>query len=85
MLHFLPPDLVPPIDRTYTGRFFYGLDKRMLLPDGAYAVVEAVFPHLCWLARRHAEAIRSAAGRVYLCQGEAKVFDNAIGCCATAS
>ncbi len=27
MLHFLLPDLVPPIDRTHTGRFFYGLHK----------------------------------------------------------
>jgi hypothetical protein len=27
MLHFLLPGLVPPIDRTYTGRFFYGLHK----------------------------------------------------------
>jgi hypothetical protein len=78
MLHFLLPDLVPPIDRTYTGRFFYGLNKGMLLPDGARAVFEFVFPQLRWLARRHAEAIRSAARRAYLCQGEAKVLDNAI-------
>lgn len=78
MLHFLLPDLVPPIDRTYTGRFFYGPHKGMLLPDGARAVFEFVFPHFCWLARKHAEAIRSAARRGYLCQGEAKVLDNAI-------
>jgi hypothetical protein len=78
MLHFLLPDLVPPIDRTYTGRFFYGLHKGMLLPDGARAVFGFVFPHLCWLARRHREVIRSAAGRTYLCPGEAKVLDNAI-------
>jgi hypothetical protein len=78
MLHFLLPDLVPPIDRTYTGRFFYGPHKGMLLPDGAHAVFEFVFPRLCWLARRHADVIRSAAGRAYLCQGEAKVLDNAI-------
>jgi hypothetical protein len=78
MLHFLLPDLVPPVDRTYTGRFFYGLQKGMLLPDGARVVFRFVFPRLCWLARRHAEVIRSAAGRAYLCQGEAKVLDNAI-------
>jgi hypothetical protein len=28
MLHFLLPDLVPPIDRTYTGRFFYRAQQR---------------------------------------------------------
>jgi hypothetical protein len=78
MLHFLLPDLVPPIDRTYTGRFFYGRNKGLLLPDGARAVVEFVFPRFCWLAKRHVEAIRSAAGHAYLCQGEAKVLDNAI-------
>jgi hypothetical protein len=78
ILHFLLPDLVPPIDRTYTGRFFYGPHKGMLLPDGARAVFEFVFPHFRWLARRHVEAIRSAASRAYLCQGEAKVLDNAI-------
>lgn len=74
MLHFLLPDLVPPIDRTYTGRFFYGLHKGMLLPDGARAVLEFVFPQFRWLARRHAEAIRSAASCAYLCQGEANVL-----------
>jgi hypothetical protein len=78
VLHFLLPDLVPPIDRTYTGRFFYGLHKGMLLPDGARSVFGFVFPRLCSLARRHQEAIQSAAGRTYPCQGEAKVLDNAI-------
>lgn len=78
MLHFLLPDLVPPIDRTYTGRFFYGLNAGMLLPEGASAVFRFVFPHLCGLARRHSEEIRAATRRSYLCQGEAKVLDNAI-------
>lgn len=78
MLHFLLPDLVPPIDRTYTGRFFYGLNAGMVLPGGANVVFGFVFPHLCGLARRHSEEIRSAVRRNYLCQGEAKVLDNAI-------
>jgi hypothetical protein len=78
MLHFLLPDLVPPIDRTYTGRFFYGLNAGMVLPGGASSVFGFVFPHLCRLARRHSEEIRSATRRSYLCQGEAKVLDNAI-------
>lgn len=78
LLHLLLPDLVPPIDRRYTGRFFYGLQKGLLLPGGPRAVFQFVFPRLCWLARRHAEAIRSAVGRAYLCQGEAKVLGNAI-------
>ncbi len=78
MLHFLLPDLVPPIDRRYTGRFFYGLNAGMVLPGGARAVFGFVFPHLCRLARRHSEEIRSGVRRSYLCQGEAKVLDNAI-------
>jgi hypothetical protein len=77
ILHFLLPDLVPPIDRTYTGRFFYGLNAGMVLPGGTRAVFEFVFPQLCRLACRHSEEIRSATRRSYLCQGEAKVLDNA--------
>jgi hypothetical protein len=69
---------VPPIDRTYTGRFFYGLNAGMMLPGGASAVFGFVFPHLCHLARRHSKEVRSATRRSYLCQGEAKVLDNAI-------
>jgi hypothetical protein len=78
MLHFLLPDLVPPIDRRYTGRFFYGLNAGMTLPGGARQVFEFVFPHLCRVAGRHSGAIRVATKRSYLCQGEAKVLDNAI-------
>jgi hypothetical protein len=78
MLHFLLPDLVPPIDRRYTGRFFYGLNAGMVLPGGARRVFGFVFPHLCRLARQHADDIRTAMQRSYLCQGEAKVLDNAI-------
>lgn len=78
MLHFLLPDLVPPIDRRYTGRFFYGLNRGTQLPGGPRAVFEFVFPHFCGFARRHADAIRLATGRSYLLQGEAKVLDNVI-------
>lgn len=78
MLHFLLPDLVPPIDRRYTGRFFYGLNAGLGLPGGSSSVFRFVFPHLAWLAGRHTEEIRGATRRSYLCQGEAKVLDNAI-------
>jgi hypothetical protein len=80
-LHFLLPDLVPPIDRRYTGRFFYGLNAGMGLPsgsEGARTVFEAVFPHLCRLADRHRDKIRATGNDSYLCHGEAKVLDNAI-------
>jgi hypothetical protein len=78
-LHFLLPDLVPPIDRTYTGRFFYGLNAGRGLPGGAREAFSFMFPHLCHLARRHAPAVRSAATRrSYMCLGQAKVLDNAI-------
>lgn len=78
LLHFLLPDLMPPIDRAYTGRFFYGPNRGRQLPGGARKVFTDVFPRFCWLARRHAQSIRSASGDGYLCLGEAKVLDNAI-------
>jgi len=73
-LHFILPDLVPPIDRTYTLRFFFGY---MTPPGSPKALFEKVFTPLHRLALRQADALRGLAGS-YLCGGHAKGLDNAI-------
>jgi hypothetical protein len=73
-LHFLLPDLAPPIDRTYTCRFFYG---HMQPPGTAGEVFTSVFSTLAALAKRHEAAIREAIGS-YICLGHGKVPDNAV-------
>src|SRR5207249_9322811 len=73
-LHFILPDLVPPVDRNYTCRFFYG---RMRPPGDAAEVFGAVFPLLAGLAKRHEATVKKATG-TYLCLGHAKALDNAI-------
>jgi hypothetical protein len=73
-LHFLLPDLVPPIDRTYTCRLFYG---RMQPPGRAGEVFTCVFSSLAVLAKTHEAVIREAVGS-YICLGHAKALDNAI-------
>ena len=73
-MHFILPDLVPPVDRTYTCRLFYG---RMQPPGDAAEVFGAVFPLLAGLAKRHEATVKKATG-TYLCLGHAKALDNAI-------
>jgi hypothetical protein len=73
-LHFLLPDLVPPIDRTYTCRFFFG---RMQPPGSAADVFRRIYPPLAALAKRHEVAVRKATG-THICLGHAKALDNAI-------
>jgi hypothetical protein len=73
-LHFLLPDLVPPVDRTYTCRFFCGRTQ----PQGTAAeVFTTVFTQLQGLAKRHEDVVRRARGG-YLALGDAKILDNAI-------
>ena len=73
-LHFILPDLVPPVDRNYTCRFFYGGPQ----PQGdAGEVFSVIFPQLYALAKRHRDVVRRAAGG-YFALGDAKVLDNAI-------
>jgi hypothetical protein len=77
-LHFILPDLVPPMDRTYTGRFFFGPTKGLLLPGSPQKNFLYMFSALHLLARRHADTLNAAAGKAYLCMGHAKALDNAI-------
>ena len=76
-LHFILPDLVPPMDRTYTGRFFFGPNTGLLLPGPTSDTVEYMFTALHRLARRHAQFLRNVTGTSYLCLGHAKGLDNA--------
>jgi hypothetical protein len=73
-LHYLLPDLVPPMDRTYSCRFFYG---RMQPPGSASEVFSCIFSSLAPLAKKHEAAVREAVGS-YICLGHAKALDNAI-------
>lgn len=73
-LHFVLPDLVPPIDRRYTCRFFFG---RTQPPGSAAEIFTRVFPPLAALAKRHETAVSKATGS-YICLGHAKALDNAI-------
>lgn len=77
-LHFLLPDLVPPMDRSYTGRFFFGPSKGLLMPGPASKNFEPMFSALHLLARRHADVLKASRDGSYLCMGHAKVLDNAI-------
>jgi hypothetical protein len=75
MLHHLLPDLIPPIDRQYTFRFFTG--QKMVASDRA-AFLDW-FPLLAVIGARCREPILDAINRGgFMATGEAKVIDNAI-------
>lgn len=77
-LHFLLPDLVPPIDRSHAGRFFYGPSTGQVLPGPAAPRFEHMFRVSHRLAARNAETLRDVTGTTYLCPGHAKGLNNAI-------
>ncbi len=75
MLHHLLPDLIPPIDRRYTFRFFTG---RQTVPSDHAAFLDW-FPQLASIGMRCQEPIRDAINRGgFMATGEAKIIDNAI-------
>ena len=74
-LHHLLPNLLPPIDRQYTFRFFTGQkavrSDRLAFQDG--------FPRLAEVGVRCRGPIREAVARGgFMAIGEANVIDNAI-------
>jgi hypothetical protein len=73
-LHHLLPMLMPPMDREYTFRFFYG--RTMLSIDERTAFGE-MFGRTLGLARAHGPLIRGAIDGAWN-TGPAKVIDNAI-------
>ena len=75
-LHHLLPDLVPPIDRQYTFRFFTG---QKAVGFGERQAFLEWFPLLCELGERANPAIRTALQRGgFMATGEGKIIDNAI-------
>lgn len=75
-LHHVLPDLVPPIDRQYTFRFFTG--QKAVTGGDRRAFLEW-YPYLAEIARRAREPVGLALARHgFMATGEAKVIDNAI-------
>ena len=75
-LHHVLPDLIPPIDRQYTLRFFTGSTT---LSAGDERAFLAIFPDLVEIAECSHEAIDRALSRGgVLATGPTKVIDNAI-------
>jgi hypothetical protein len=75
-LHHVLPDLVPPIDRQYTFRFFTGQKS---LNGGEQQALLDWFPHLCRIGRECSMEIDAKTARAgFMATGPAKVLDNAI-------
>jgi hypothetical protein len=75
MLHHLLPDLIPPIDRQYTFRFFTG--QMMVASDRAAFL--SWLPQLANIGARSRQPILDAIRRGgFMASGEAKIIDNAI-------
>jgi hypothetical protein len=75
-LHHVLPDLIPPIDRQYTFRFFTGQTEVRFGDQRAFL---DWFPALTEIAERCRAPIDAALGRGgVLATGPAKVIDNAI-------
>ena len=73
-LHHLLPALVPPIDRSYTLRFFY---DNTTLSKGDEATFKEIYPHFHRIAVTRREQITSHLG-TGMNTSETKVIDNAI-------
>lgn len=73
-LHHLLPALVPPIDREYTLRFFYGHKN---LTRGEERTFKEIFPLFHRLGTRCSDSIRRNVGRGFS-TSETKVIDNAV-------
>lgn len=75
-LHHVLPNLVPPIDRQYTFRFFTG--QKSVTGGERNAFLEW-FPYFCEIGSRCKEDIALALSRNgFMATGRAKVIDNAI-------
>jgi hypothetical protein len=76
VLHHVLPDLIPPMDRKYTVRFFAA---RNALAGGTDLAFLEWFPYLVEIGHRCGGVIDAVAGREgYMATGPAKIIDNAI-------
>lgn len=73
-LHHVLPNLVPPIDREYTFRFFYGRNNLSIEEGEAF---QEMYAALDRIARSNLAAIQEYVGRGWH-TSHAKVVDNAI-------
>jgi hypothetical protein len=74
-LHCLLPDLVPPMDRHYTYRFFFGTTNPK---PNTTTVFGSIFGALHALALEHRGEIEVATNHTYHCLGHVKALDNAV-------
>jgi hypothetical protein len=74
-LHHVLPDLIPPIDRQYTFRFFTG---QKAVHSGDQQAFLDWFPHFAEIGRRCHGSIDAAITRDGMATGPSKVIDNAI-------
>jgi hypothetical protein len=72
--HHLLPDLIPPIDRTYTIRFFH---ESTLMPKGDEYAFKEVYPALSEIAARAGHHL-SVNDRSPMNTSATKIIDNAI-------
>jgi hypothetical protein len=73
-LHHLLPDLIPPIDRTYTVRFFH---ENTLMNMGNEAAFKEIYPALVEIAERAGDSLR-VNNRSPMNTSRTKILDNAI-------
>jgi hypothetical protein len=75
-LHHVLPDLMPPIDREYTFKFFTG---QAMLSAGEEQAFADWWPYLCEIGRSCSSEILAAVGRAErMATSSSKVIDNAI-------
>jgi hypothetical protein len=75
LLHHILPDLVPPIDREYTFRFFY--ERTTLTTIGEGLAFREMFLRLLRIGHRNKQAIETAP-RAGWNTSASKIVDNAI-------
>jgi len=73
-LHHLLPNLIPPVDRTYTIRFFH---ENTLMPRGDEDAFREVYPALAEIASRVGDCL-SVNNRSPMNTSRTKIIDNAI-------
>jgi len=74
VLHHILPELVPPIDRTYTYDFFYNRNMLSISEEDAFA---EMLTRLHRIAAKHKEMLHSAVGTGWY-SSQTKIVDNAL-------